>query len=160
MRNVNWRPRMGLATTAFLLASLLGAILCVQVPRILQQEEPTSPFSEQFPPHERVTDLERIRPSLTLIQRSLCAGTLPLEDAIATVDALVSETTLEVSVQYFPGNDRRERVANMTAFWAMSDAMPFATRSAAARNINEQFRKLFGRDSLSITVPGHAVMPN
>ncbi|MBX9678713.1 MAG: hypothetical protein K2X38_08100 [Gemmataceae bacterium] len=147
MRYEHWRPRMGLATTAFLVASLLGAVVCFQVPRLLAPDEPQSAYSECIPPHDKVHDLDRLRPSLTQIQRAVRIGSLPLEDAITTVDALVAETTLDVSIQYFPGRDRRERVANMTIFWAMSDAMPEDERANATRRINEQFRKLFGCDS-------------
>lgn len=153
MRYENWRPRMGLATTAFLLASLLGAIVCVQVPRFLAAEEPQSAFCEIIAPHERIQDLDRLRPSLSQIQRSICSGDLPLDDAITTVDALVSETTIDISVQYFPGADRRERIANMIAYWALSDSMPDAERTAATERIHEQFHKVFGRAPSMLHVP-------
>jgi hypothetical protein len=160
MRYENWRPRMGLATTAFLLASLLGTIVCIQVPRMLQPSEPESAISELIPAHDRVKDLDRLRPSLTQIQRSLRAGTLPLEDAIATVDALVAETTLDISVQYFPGRNRQEKVANMTVFWALSDAMPDSERTAATKRINEQFQKLFGSEFTMVHAPGIVATTN
>lgn len=145
MRHLPWRPRMGAATSVFLVTGLFGIIAGTQVPRLMGPAQSSSQVKDYQAPLEQVHRLSEVRPMLMAIHESLAAGKMSMDEAVKSVESLIAGTSLEVSPDLFDGTNQREKIANMTIYWTL-EAIAMEDRGRVGARLNSEFRTLFGRD--------------